>query len=74
MKFIYPLAELWIQGDPTAHVARCARVCYASESNSKESDKKLVISLENKGHLSMFRHETRYYIIKKSEEIGRAHV
>ena len=30
MNLVYPLAELWIQGDPTAHVARCARVCYAS--------------------------------------------
>ena len=67
MNLIYPSAELWIQGDPTAHAARCARVCYASESDSKESNKRLVESLRDKGHLSMFRHETRYYIIKKSE-------
>ena len=65
MNLVYPLAELWIQGDPTAHVARCARVCYASESDSKESNERLVKSLENKGHLSMFRHESVYYIISK---------
>ena len=67
MKLIYPYAEVWKETDHTSHVARCARVCYASESNSKESNERLVKSLENKGHLSMFRHETRYYIIKKSE-------
>lgn len=66
MKLIYPSAELWIQGDPTAHVAKCARVCYASEKESNESlDKKLVNSLFNKGHKSMFRHESVYYIVSK---------
>lgn len=66
MNLIYPSAELWIQGDPTAHVAKCARVCYASEKESNESlDKKLVNSLFNKGHKSMFRHESVYYIVSK---------
>lgn len=66
MNLIYPSAELWIQGDPTAHVAKCARVCYASEKESNESiDKKLVNSLFNKRHMSMFRHESFYYIISK---------
>ena len=67
MNLIYPYVELWKEQDHTSHVAKCARVCYASESDSKESDARLVRSLEDKGHLSMFRHETRYYIIKKSE-------
>ena len=67
MKLIYPYVELWKEQDHTSHVAKCARVCYASESDSKESDARLVRSLKDKGHLSMFRHETRYYIIKKSE-------
>ena len=43
MNLIYPSAELWIQEDPTAHVAKCARVCYASEKEQNSSlDKKLV--------------------------------
>ena len=67
MNLIYPLAELWVQGDPTAHVAKCARVCYASEKEQNDSlDKKLVNSLFNKGHISMFRHESVYYIVRKT--------
>ena len=67
MKLIYPYVDIWNEKDHISHVAKCARVCYASESDSKESDERLVKSLENKGHSSMFRHETRYYIIRKSE-------
>lgn len=74
MNLIYPSAELWIQGDPTAHVAKCARVCYASEKEQNSSlDKKLVNSLFNKGHKSMFRHESRYFIISKKETIPTAY-
>lgn len=65
MKLIYPYAEIWNEHDHISHVAQCARVCYASESDSKESNERLVKSLENKGHLSMFRHESRYFIIEK---------
>ena len=67
MKLIYPYVERWTEKDHISHVAQCARVCYASESDSKESNERLVKLLKNKGHLSMFRHETRYYIIRKSE-------
>lgn len=67
MKLIRPYAEVWKETDHTSHVARCARVCYASESNSKESNGRLVESLVNKGHLSMFRHESRYFIIRKKD-------
>lgn len=71
MNLIYPSAEIWIQGDPTAHVAKCARVCYASEKEQNSSlDKKLVNSLFNKGHKSMFRHESRYFIIRKREIVS----
>ena len=65
MKLINPSVEIWTEGDHVSHVARCARVCYASESDSKESNEKLIKSLENKGHTSMFRHETRYFIIEQ---------
>lgn len=67
MKLINPNVEIWKEHDHISHVARCARVCYASESDSKESNQKLVNSLENKGHLSMFRHESRYFIIRKKD-------
>ena len=65
MKLIKPYVDLWEQNDYISHIAQCARVCYASESDSKESDGRLVKSLENKGHMSMFRHESRYFIIEK---------
>ena len=65
MKLIHPYAEIWKEYDHISHVAQCARVCYASESDSKESNVKLVKSLENRGHISMFRHESRYFIIEK---------
>lgn len=63
MKYIDPEVEYW-QYDGTnmdAHVARCARVCYAS---SKETDnEKMVAGLIKNGHLSMLRHASHYYII-----------
>lgn len=65
MKLIYPSVDLWEQKNLINHVAQCARVCYASESKNDDSNVRLVQSLENKGHLSMFRHESRYFIVKK---------
>ena len=68
MNLIYPCVEKWNQSDNAiSHVAKCARVCYASESNSKESDSKLISALRHRNHNSMFRHETLYFIIKKKE-------
>lgn len=65
MILIYPQVDLWKQGDSINHVAKCARVCYASESKSETSDIKLVNALQNRKHNSMFRHESRYFIIEK---------
>lgn len=65
MKLIYPSVDLWEQKNLINHVAQCARVCYASESKNDDSNVRLVQSLENKGHLSMFRHESRYFIVRK---------
>lgn len=65
MKLIYPIVENWTPRDQISHVARCARVCYASETDNEMSNAKLYNSLENKGHTSMFRHESRYYVIIK---------
>lgn len=69
MNLVYPIVELWEQENPVSHVAQCARVCYASESKSIDSDNKLVESLERKKHLSMFRHETRCFICRKADDI-----
>ena len=61
LTLIKPSVEIWNQNDDmVAHVARCARVCYASD---KGKDQILVNNLINNNHLSMFRHYTKYYII-----------
>ena len=63
MKIIEPNVELWEQGDDKfAHVAKCARICYRSESNN---DDKLIKFLLSHNHLSMFRHCTYYYLIPR---------
>lgn len=67
MKLIYPTVELWEQTDSVTHIAKCARVCYASESDNPDANVRLVNSLKNKGHLSMFRHETRCFIIHRKD-------
>lgn len=62
MEIIKPSVEIWRQRDAiTEHIARCARVCYASDktTNNAEMVKRLV---DNK-HLSMLRHATYYFII-----------
>ena len=67
MKLVYPTVEAWKQTNRVNHVAKCARVCYASESDNPDANVRLVNSLESKGHLSMFRHESRYFIIRKKD-------
>jgi thymidylate synthase (FAD) len=62
MEIIKPSVEIWRQGDAIMeHIARCARVCYASDktTNNVELFKRLI---DNK-HLSMLRHATYYFII-----------
>lgn len=64
MEIIKPQVELWKQDDTLfpayEHVARCARVCYASDKTTKnvEMYKRLMTS----NHNSMFRHESMYMI------------
>lgn len=67
MKLVYPTVEAWKQTSRVDHVAKCARVCYASESDSEDSNLRLVNSLEKKGHLSMFRHETKCFIVHRKD-------
>lgn len=64
MRINRPFVEYWPQGDDyDSHVARCARVCYASSGTNSNQ---LIESLKRSGHLSMFRHVGRYYIIPES--------
>lgn len=68
MNYVNPLVEYWQQGsDRAAHVARCARVCYASDKTT--DNEKMVARLEANGHTSMFRHESRYYIINNVQKM-----
>ena len=68
MQILKPTVEVWfpLEGEVT-HIARCARVCYASE---KGDDNKLIQSLLARKHYSMFRHSGVYYIIPKNIEIA----
>lgn len=63
MEIIQPSVELWKQEDSIKHIARCARVCYASENNTDGI--KLCDALWKKRHRSMFRHAGVYYIIPR---------
>lgn len=66
MNIIKPAVELWHQdADWIHHVAKCARICYASDGSN---DVKLVDNLLKLGHLSMFRHRSIYYIIPKDSK------
>lgn len=70
MQYINPSVEYWQQGDDlAAHVARCARVCYKSERTNHNDE--MVGRLADSGHLSMFRHESRYFIIRDTRAIKK---
>lgn len=60
MKIIEPSVELWLQEDVTAHIARCARICYGRDSGN---DFVLCNNLLHNKHWSMFRHESVYAIV-----------
>lgn len=62
MKIIEPKVELWMPQNMVQHVARCARVCYGKD---KGDDNRLYNNLTDNDHLSMYRHETHYYIVPK---------
>lgn len=60
MEIIKPQVELWIQENPIDHVAKCARVCYAS--NKTTDNTAMYNRLQSSNHMSMFRHESVYMI------------
>ena len=61
MEIVKPQVELWVQDDPIAHVARCARVCYASDKTT--GNEAMYQRLIDSNHKSMLRHQSVYYII-----------
>lgn len=68
MKIVKPNVTLWIQCDNIyAHIAECARVCYASTNNTK--DKQTCEALWYNKHRSMFRHAAVYYIIPEKVQV-----
>lgn len=67
MQILEPKVESWLQNDTIDHIARCARVCYASDSNKNNA--KLCEGLWNNKHYSMFRHAGVYYIIPEKLQI-----
>jgi thymidylate synthase (FAD) len=61
MEIVKPQVELWVQDDPIAHVARCARICYASDKTT--GNEAMYKRLIDSNHKSMLRHQSVYYII-----------
>ncbi len=66
MKIIEPKVELLseIGISPESHIARCSRICYGHEDKepNQEADKKMVDGLIKRGHLSMLRHSSAYFV------------
>lgn len=60
IEIIKPQVELWIQDNPIDHVARCARVCYASDKTT--GNEAMYQRLIDSNHKSMLRHESVYMI------------
>lgn len=67
MQILEPKVESWLQNDTIDHIARCARVCYASDNNKNNA--KLCERLWNNKHYSMFRHAGVYYIIPEKLQV-----
>ena len=66
MKILRPIVEQWFNEDQKAHVAKCARVCYAS--NKTDDNAKLLKQCIEKSHFSVFRHQACYYKIPIEKE------
>ena len=66
MRIIEPKVELLseLNISPESHIARCARLCYGKEykESNQEADEKMVDGLIKRGHLSMLRHSSAYFV------------
>lgn len=73
MKIVNPSVEYWPNINPTNHIARCARVCYASDKTTNNGQ--MINALWKNKHRSMFRHSGVYYIIPERIQIDeRAYI
>ena len=70
MKIESPNTENWFHSNVVHHIAKCARVCYASKVNNSSADKHLYLSLWKNGHRSMFRHAGVYYMIPEKIQVS----
>lgn len=68
MEVVEPKVECWLQDNDISHIARCARVCYAS-TNNNTGNEGLCIALWANKHRSMFRHAGVYYIIPEKVQV-----
>lgn len=68
MEIVKSKVEYWLQEDPVDHIARCARVCYASDKTT--NNKEMCDALWKNKHRSMFRHAGVYYIIPEKLQIS----
>ena len=62
MQIVKPYAEYWANTNNLDHAIKCAKVCYASETTVDDKEQWLESKLKA-GHKSIFRHQTRYYVI-----------
>ena len=69
MQILEPKVESWLQNDTIDHIARCARVCYASIPKSIGNEGFCTALWANR-HRSMFRHAGVYYIIPEKLQIS----
>lgn len=70
MKIESPKTENWFNTDVVRHIAKCARVCYASNVDNAFADKHLYLALWQNGHRSMFRHAGVYYMIPEKIQVS----
>lgn len=68
MKIVDSKVEYWHQDSAVDHIARCARVCYASDKTT--NNKEMCDALWRNKHRSMFRHAGVYYIIPEKLQIS----
>lgn len=68
MQILEPKVESWLQNNVIDHIARCARVCYASDKTTNNTI--IYANLWKNKHRSMFRHAGVYYIIPEKLQIS----
>ena len=70
MQILEPKVNVWLQNNISDHVARCARVCYASVPKSIGNEGFCTALWANK-HRSMFRHAGVYYITPDISKVNK---